>query len=173
MYPAALGPVLALLTFISSMGNGPLAAILQQNGVSFSGILAYLFSDFTAVPSMRINARYYGRRFTAYLAAIFAASSTIAATVLYALFTILGLMPEAQPGRVQELAGFAVDSTLFLNLIALAVAGVLVRVALSGTGEPRPVRLHRTLCSRRAANDPDCPRLSGCSPEMAPLGMTG
>jgi uncharacterized membrane protein YraQ (UPF0718 family) len=126
---ALLGPVLALLTFIGSMGNGPLAAILWQHGVLFAGIMAFLFADFVVIPSLRINARYYGWKFTAYLAAVFAGSAVAAGIVVHLLFGALGLIPPAQPGRVEQLARFGVDYTLFLNLLALAVAGVLMWLA--------------------------------------------
>ncbi|MGE3910241.1 MAG: permease [Chloroflexota bacterium] len=132
---ALLGPVLALLTFIGSMGNGPLAAILWQNGVLFAGIVAFLYSDFIVVPSMRINARYYGWAYTAYLAAIFSVCSVVAGIVMHVLFWMLGLIPEAQQGRVQELATFAIDYTFWLNLLAIGISVALVWLGKSGAGE--------------------------------------
>ncbi len=55
---AFLGPVLALLTIIGSMGNGPLAAVLWENGVLFAGVIAFLYADFVVIPSLRINTTY-------------------------------------------------------------------------------------------------------------------
>ena len=141
---ALLGPVLALLTFIGSMGNGPLAAILWQNGVLFAGIVAFLYADFVVVPAMRINARYYGWKFTVYLAGVFAAASVLAGIIMHALFGALGLIPEPQPGRVQEMATFAIDYTFWLNLVALAIAGLLVWLAKRKPGgEQRAGTLHQ------------------------------
>ncbi|HEX7011541.1 MAG TPA: permease [Steroidobacteraceae bacterium] len=123
---ALLGPALAILTIIGSMGNGPLAAVLWENGVLFSGIIAFLYADFVVIPSLRINAAYYGWRFAAYLAAVFAVSAVGAGIIMHALFSALGLIPEAQAGRVQELAQFQIDYVFFLNMAALAVSGVLI-----------------------------------------------
>lgn len=123
---ALLGPVLALLTIIGSMGNGPLAAVLWENGVLFAGIIAFLYSDFVVIPSLRINTTYYGWRFAAYLAAIFTVSAVGAGIVMHALFWLLGLIPEPQAGSVQQLAQFRIDYVFFLNLAAIAVTAALL-----------------------------------------------
>lgn len=123
---ALLGPVLAIFTIIGSMGNGPLAAVLWENGVLFAGILAFLYADFVVIPSLRINASYYGWRFALYLAMIFAISAAGAGMVIHAVFALLQLIPEAQAGRVQELAQFKVNYVFFLNLAAIAITALLV-----------------------------------------------
>lgn len=123
---AFLGPVLALLTVIGSMGNGPLAAVLWENGVLFAGIIAFLYADFVVIPSFRINLTYYGWRFATYLAAVFTSSAVGAGILVYALFWTLGLIPEPTPGRVQELAQFKVNYVFFLNLAAIALTAVLI-----------------------------------------------
>ena len=123
---ALLGPVLALLTIIGSMGNGPLAAVLWENGVLFAGIIAFLYSDFVVIPSLRINPAYYGWRFAAYLGMVITVSAVGAGIIMHALFWVLGLIPEAEAGRVQELAQFKIDYVFFLNIAALAVSGILV-----------------------------------------------
>ncbi len=66
---AMLAPVLAVLTFIGSMGNGPLAAILASHGVVLGAIMAFLYADFVVSPAVKINANYYGWKFAGYLAA--------------------------------------------------------------------------------------------------------
>ena len=123
---ALLGPVLALMTIIGSMGNGPLAAVLWENGVLFAGIIAFLYADFVVIPSLRINSGYYGWRFAAYLGLIFTGSAVGAGIIMHALFWALGLIPEPTAGRVQELAQFRIDYVFFLNLAALAISGVLI-----------------------------------------------
>jgi uncharacterized membrane protein YraQ (UPF0718 family) len=129
---ALLGPVLAVLTIIGSMGNGPLAAVLWENGVLFGGIVAFLYADYVVIPSLRINATYYGWRFAFYLAAVFTASAVGAGVIMHALFWALGLIPEAKAGRVQELAQFRIDYVFFLNLAAIAVTGALVWLGWRG-----------------------------------------
>jgi uncharacterized membrane protein YraQ (UPF0718 family) len=129
---ALLGPVLALATIIGSMGNGPLAAILWENGVLFAGIVAFLYSDFVVIPSLRINATYYGWRFAGYLAMVFTVSAVIAGIVMHLLFSVVGLIPEARAGQVEEMAQFRVDYVFFLNLAALSVTGLLLWRSLEG-----------------------------------------
>jgi uncharacterized membrane protein YraQ (UPF0718 family) len=125
---ALLAPVLAVLTFIGSMGNGPLAAILASHGVVFGAIMAFLYADFVVPPAVKINANYYGWKFAGYLAAIFSVAAVVAGIVVHVLFAVLGVLP--QGGRdVEELAAFAIDYTFWLNLIALAVAAGLVVLA--------------------------------------------
>lgn len=123
---ALLGPVLALATIIGSMGNGPLAAVLWENGVLFAGIIAFLYADFVVIPSLRINAAYYGWRFALYLAAVFTGSAVGAGIIMHALFWVLGLIPEPKAGNVQKLARFEIDYIFFLNLAAIAISGVLI-----------------------------------------------
>lgn len=123
---AFLGPVLALLTIIGSMGNGPLAAVLWENGVLFAGVIAFLYADFVVIPSLRINTTYYGWRFAAYLGAIFTLSAIGAGIVMHALFWLLGLIPEPQAGSVRQLAQFRIDYIFFLNLVAMAVTAALL-----------------------------------------------
>jgi uncharacterized membrane protein YraQ (UPF0718 family) len=118
---ALLGPVLAIFTIIGSMGNGPLAAVLWENGVLFAGIIAFLYADFVVIPSLRINTIYYGWRFAAYLGGIFTASAVGAGIIMHALFWALNLIPKPKAGRVQELAQFRIDYVFFLNLAAIAI----------------------------------------------------
>jgi uncharacterized membrane protein YraQ (UPF0718 family) len=124
---ALLAPVLAVLTFIGSMGNGSLAAILASHGVVFGAIMAFLYADFGVPPAVKINVNYYGWRFTGYLAAIFAAA-VVTGIAVHVLFAAVGLLPEGGKD-VAELATFAIDDTFWLNLLAVAVAAVLVVLA--------------------------------------------
>ena len=122
---ALMAPVLAVLTFIGSMGNGPLAAILAQNGVVFGALMAFLYADFVVPPALKINATYYGWRFAAYLGAVFAVAAVVTGVAVHALFALLGILPDGARS-VDELAAFRVDYALVLNVVALVVAAVLV-----------------------------------------------
>ncbi|MBW3556526.1 MAG: permease [Actinobacteria bacterium] len=122
---AVIAPVAAVLTFIGSMGNGPLAALLWENGIAFAGIMAFLAADFVVPPSLKINANYYGWRFALYLAGIFTAAAVISGVVLHALFAFIGLTPDRNV-ELAEQATFELNHTFLLNLLALAVAGVLL-----------------------------------------------
>lgn len=131
---AFLAPLLAFLTFIGSMGNGPLAAILFQNGVVFGGIMAFLYSDFLVPPSLKINANYYGWRFAFYLGFVFAIAATATGIAIHALFALMGLLPQSAK-NLKELAAFGVDYTLFLNLFAVAISLGLVWMSRRHTPE--------------------------------------
>ncbi len=132
---ALLAPVLAVLTFIGSMGNGPLAAILAGHGVVFGALMAFLYADFVVPPALKINANYYGWRFTGYLAAVSSVAAVVTGVVVHALFAVVGLLPRGAKD-VEQLASFAVDYTFWLNLLALAVAAALL--VLARRREPQP-----------------------------------
>lgn len=144
---AALAPVLAVLTFIGSMGNGPLAAILASHGVVFGAIMAFLYADFVVPPALKINTTYYGWRFAGYLAGVFAVAAVAAGVAVHLLFAGAGLLPQ-DAKDIEELAAFRIDYTFWLNLLALAVAAALVVLARRN---PRPTRRGG---SRNAAQHP-------------------
>ncbi len=121
-----VGPVAAFFTFIGSMGNIPLAALLFDNGVSFAGVMAFIFSDLVVFPVLRINARYYGWRMSFYiLAMLFAA--LIGATLLmhYGLLS-LDMLPEASGGGIKEMEHFQIDYGFWLNIVFLIASGILL-----------------------------------------------
>lgn len=122
---AVIAPVAAVLTVIGSMGNGPVAALLWENGVAFAGIMAFLASDFVVPPSLKINANYYGWRFAGYLAFVSVAAAVVSGVVLHALFAVVGLVPDRDV-RLAEQAQFSLNHTFFLNVVAVAVAAVLL-----------------------------------------------
>jgi uncharacterized membrane protein YraQ (UPF0718 family) len=134
---ALIAPLAAVLTFIGSMGNGPLAALLWENGVAFAGIMVFLAADFVVPPSLKINANYYGSRFAAYLAAISTVAAVISGVVLHDLFALVSLTP-GRDVRLAERASFELNHTFVLNLVALAAAAVLfgLRGAKSRREEP-------------------------------------
>lgn len=121
---ALLAPLLAFVTVIGSMGNGPLAAVLANNGVVFGAIMTFLYADFLVPPALKINANYYRWRFAVYLGVIFAVAAIITGIVVHGLFALAGLLPEGAK-NLGELATFALDYTFWLNMIALTVAVVM------------------------------------------------
>lgn len=128
---ALLAPVLAVATFIGSMGNGPLAAVLANHGVVFGGIMTFLYADFIVPPALKINANYYGWRFALYLGVVFSLTAVFTGVVVHTLFWLVGLLPD-EVRDVTELATFAIDYTFWLNLISIAVAGTLFTLARRG-----------------------------------------
>ena len=132
---ALLAPLLAFVTVIGSMGNGPLAAVLANNGVVFGAIMTFLYADFLVPPALKINANYYRWRFAVYLGVIFAVSAVITGIAVHVLFALAGLLPTGAKD-LGELATFAIDYTFWLNLVALAVAVAMFVLSRqrSGTG---------------------------------------
>ena len=131
---AMIGPVAAFFTFIGSMGNIPLAALLYGSGVSFAGVMAFIFSDLVVFPVLRINAKYYGWKMALYLVLLMFIALVAAAVVLHYGFAWTGFMPETQTGhdRQDPASRFAVDYTLWLNLAFILASAAVVGVWLAG-----------------------------------------
>lgn len=127
LFQAFIGPVAAFFTFIGSMGNIPLSAVLYSNGVSFAGIMAFIFSDLVVFPVLRIQARYYGWRMAVTILAVFLLALVGTAVLLHYGFTALGLLPDPGAARsIVDRSFYAIDYTLFLNLIFLAMSAIFV-----------------------------------------------
>jgi uncharacterized membrane protein YraQ (UPF0718 family) len=121
---AVVGPVAAFFTFIGSMGNIPLAAVLYNNGVSFAGVMAFIFSDLVVFPVLRIQARYYGWKMALYLLAVLLFVLVAAAVAMHYGFAALGLLPSEETARIlSDRTFFAIDYTLGLNLVFIAMSG--------------------------------------------------
>lgn len=123
-----IGPIAAFFTFIGSMGNIPLAAILYNNGVSFGGIMAFIFSDLVVFPVIRINAKYYGWKMALYILGLLFGALIITALVLHYSFALIGILPK---GGINVVQGdrFAIDYTFYLNVVFLGITGVLAWLA--------------------------------------------
>ncbi|WP_233356057.1 permease [Henriciella aquimarina] len=136
---SVVGPVAAFFTFIGSMGNIPLAAVLYSNGVAFAGIMAFIFSDLVVLPVLRIQAKYYGWPMALYIAGVFLIALVATALLLHYAFAGLGMMPDSTGGQsVTDREFFKVDYTLFLNLAFLALSAVFLwwKGKTAGFGNP-------------------------------------
>ena len=121
-----VGPVAAFFTFIGSMGNIPLAALLYQNGVSFAGVMAFIFSDLVVFPVLRINATYYGWRMSLFILLTLFVALVGTTLVLHYGFELFGVLPETGSASDEQQNFFSIDYTFFLNLAFLAVSGFLI-----------------------------------------------
>jgi len=122
---AMVAPFVAASTFIGSMGNIPLATVLNQNGVLFAGIMGFIYSDLMVPPLVHINAKYYGWRVALYIAGIMFVSIVLTALILNGLFSFLGIVPESRR-VVSEITQFKIDYTFWMNLVFVWIAGALV-----------------------------------------------
>jgi uncharacterized membrane protein YraQ (UPF0718 family)/YHS domain-containing protein len=134
---ALIGPVIAILSFVCSVGNVPLAAVLWSGGISFGGVLAFIFADLLVLPILAIYRKYYGMAFTIRISVLMFATMVIAALAIDGVFTLAGIVPETRPGRGEIFAPITVDYKLVLNVIAtVAFAGLFALTIRRGATDP-------------------------------------
>jgi uncharacterized membrane protein YraQ (UPF0718 family) len=126
---ALLGPLVAVLSFVCSIGNVPLAAVLWGSGVSFGGVLAFLYADLIVLPLLDVYRRYYGWKMAAYIAAVFYATMVAAALLMDVAFSALGWVPQRRPDIHAEMVHFSLNYTFWLNLAFGAIAVALFWLA--------------------------------------------
>jgi uncharacterized membrane protein YraQ (UPF0718 family) len=120
-----VGPLVAVISFVCSIGNVPLAAVLWNGGISFGGVVSFIFADLIVIPVLLIYRKYYGTRMALFLFATFYAAMVLAGYAIEILFGITGLTPTHRNARVLE-ASISWNYTTYLNVAFLALAGVLV-----------------------------------------------
>ena len=124
---AVVGPLIAIASFVCSVGNIPLASVLWSGGISFGGVISFIYADLLIIPLILIYRKYYGGRAAVYLSVIFFVAMAGAGIIVDLLFQTLHLIPVGpRPSNVVEQAHFAWNYTTWLDLIALAVGGALV-----------------------------------------------
>lgn len=130
-----VGPVAAFFTFIGSMGNIPLAAVLFSNGVSFAGIIAFIFSDLVVFPVLRIQAEYYGWKMALYILAVFLTVLIGTAILMHYGFSFMGMLPDSSVAKsVTDREFFNIDYTLFLNMGFLFMSAGFLGWKMKGKG---------------------------------------
>jgi uncharacterized membrane protein YraQ (UPF0718 family)/YHS domain-containing protein len=135
-----VGPIIAVLSFVCSVGNVPLAAVLWSGGISFAGVLAFLFADLIVLPIIAIYRKYYGTRYALRIVALMFVTMVLAALIVDGLFNVAGLIPTGPRPSRGDIFG-----TISLNYkLALNVLGVIVFAALFW------------LTQSRGATDPMC-----------------
>jgi uncharacterized protein len=134
-----VGPLIAVLSFVCSIGNVPLAAVLWSGGMSFAGVIAFIFADLVVLPIVAIYRKYYGLTFALRITALMLVTMVVAALIVSGLFSLAGLVPEARPAREDIFESIGLDYKLVLNALALVVFATLLALTL-----------------RRGATDPVC-----------------
>jgi len=120
-----IGPAVAMISFVCSIGNVPLAAVLWNGGISFGGVLSFVFADLIILPIIDIYRRYYGWKMAGFLLATFYATMVTAGLVVEFLFQALGIRPTVRDAKVVT-ATLSWNYTTFLNIIFLTIAAALV-----------------------------------------------
>jgi hypothetical protein len=131
-----VGPFIAIISFVCSIGNVPLAASLWSAGISFGGVISFIFADLITFPLLLIYRRYYGTRLTLRILAVFWAVMSLAGLITEGIFSAAGLIPTSRPVEAAP-AHFSWNYTTYLNIVFLALFGVLYwvyrnRVRLGG-----------------------------------------
>ena len=121
-----VGPIAAFITFIGSMGNIPLAALLYDHSVSFAGVMAFIFSDLVVFPVLRINAKYYGWKMSLFILFLLFTSLIITSLLLHYGFAAFDLLPQGNIHSVQKNDPFKINYTFFLNIAFMVISGVLM-----------------------------------------------
>jgi YHS domain-containing protein/uncharacterized membrane protein YraQ (UPF0718 family) len=135
-----VGPLAAVLSFVCSVGNIPLAAVLWAGGISFSGVIAFIYADLIIIPLILIYRRYYGWQLAAKLVAIMFGAMVVAALAVDGIFSWAGLIPTTRPS-IESVTERAIgwNYTTFLNIVFTLVFLALFALTL-----------------RRGARDPVC-----------------
>ncbi len=132
LWGPVIGPVISLLSFVCSIGNVPLAGVLWNGGISFGGVVAFLFADLIIIPILIIYRKYYGTRMMLVLLAVFYATMVAAGYIVEFVFGALGLVPAERAARVAA-QPVQWNYTTVLNIIFLLLAAaLLVRFFRSG-----------------------------------------
>jgi uncharacterized protein len=114
-----VGPLIAVLSFVCSVGNVPLAAVLWSGGISFAGVLAFIFADLIVLPIIAIYRKYYGAPYTLAIVGLMFLTMVIAALLIDGLFNALGLIPTGtRPSPTDIFGTLALDYKLVLNVLA-------------------------------------------------------
>jgi uncharacterized membrane protein YraQ (UPF0718 family)/YHS domain-containing protein len=134
-----VGPIIAVLSFVCSVGNAPLAAVLWSGGISFAGVIAFIFADLIVLPIVAAYIKYYGRAFALRITALMFVVIVLSALLVDGLFSLFGLIPDTRPTRDDIFGSIELDYKLILNILGLLIFAALFY-----------------LTARRGATDPVC-----------------
>jgi uncharacterized protein len=115
------GPVIAVLSFVCSIGNVPLAAVLWSGGISFAGVIAFLFADLIVLPIVVAYRKYYGLSYALRITTLMFVTILIAALIVDGLFSAVDLIPSTRPSRTDVFGTISVNYKLFLNILGAVV----------------------------------------------------
>jgi hypothetical protein len=135
LWGPVIGPVVSVVSFVCSIGNVPLAGVLWNGGISFGGVVAFIFADLIILPILNIYRKYYGTRMMLFILGTFYATMVIAGYVIEFLFGAIGLIPSGRHAKVVE-ASITLNYTTVLNILFLVLAALLVYRFVRSGGIP-------------------------------------
>jgi uncharacterized membrane protein YraQ (UPF0718 family) len=130
VWGALIGPVIAAASFVCSVGNVPLAAVLWSGGLSFAGVMAFIFADLIVLPIVAAYRKFYGTTFALRITALMYVTMVLAALVVELLFSGLGLIPDVRPSTEDVFGAIEVDYKLVLNAVATVIFVALFGLSL-------------------------------------------
>src|SRR6186997_302281 len=157
-----VGPLIAVLSFVCSVGNVPLAAVLWSGGISFAGVVAFIFADLIVIPIVLAYRKYYGTAFALRITALMLLTMVIAALVVDGVFGLANLIPTGpRPTREDVFGSIEVDYKLFLNIIGSAIFAALFWIS-RGHGSSHGCEHHaRDAHHHHLDNQPNQPEAAG------------
>ena len=142
VWGALVGPLVAVVSFVCSVGNVPLAAVLWRGGIGFGGVIAFIFADLIIIPILNIHRKYYGARVSGYLLVTSYATMAVAGLVVAGVFHLFGAVPTARNVTVFDTT-ISWNADTFLDIVFLAVVAV-VTVRFVRTGGVEMLRMMET-----------------------------
>jgi uncharacterized membrane protein YraQ (UPF0718 family) len=156
-----IGPIVSLLSFVCSIGNVPLAGVLWNGGISFGGVVSFIFADLIILPILVIYRKYYGTKMMLFILGTFYVTMVLAGYLVELLFSGLGLEPTRRNAKVTE-AAIHWNYTSVLNILALAAAAWLIYLFVRTGGMPMLRMMGGKPGSSHEHDQPSAP-----SPEIA------
>jgi len=145
---AVMGVAIAVISFVGSMGNVPFAVALWGGGISFAGVIAFVYADLITIPVLNVYRKYYGWTVMVYILGVFFVTMAFTGFLMEELFDALGIVPNLASGQTAaEQAYFEVNYTFYLNVVAFALSGFLLYVYRRGLGAPG--QYHDPVCGMR------------------------
>ncbi len=138
---AIMGVTIAVLSFVGSMGNVPFAVALWGGGISFAGVIAFVYADLITIPVLNVYRKYYGWKVMLYILGVFFVTMAFTGFLMELLFDAFGIVPDLAGGETAtEQTYFELNYTLYLNVIAFVLSGFLLYVYRRGLGAPGQYR---------------------------------
>jgi len=149
---AVMGVTIAVISFVGSMGNVPFAVALWGGGISFAGVIAFVYADLITIPVLNVYRKYYGWYVMLYILGVFFVTMAFTGFLMELLFDALGIVPNLAGGETAtEQRYFEVNYTFYLNLVAFGLSGFLLYVYRRGLGAPG--RYRDPVCGMRTDDD--------------------
>ncbi|MBC5824420.1 MAG: permease [Candidatus Eremiobacteraeota bacterium] len=123
---AVAGALIAIFTFVCSIGNVPMAAVLWGTGISFGGVLSFLYADLIVLPLLDVYRTYYGTRMATYIFSIFFVTMIVSAMIMEVVFSALHQIPAPNTHIRETVETFSFNYTFWLNVVAACAVGYFI-----------------------------------------------